>query len=170
MKNHKFFMPKRQIFKGGPEQGSDFERKNSIDWPASSEVDSPTPQRKELNKKIVDEVRKSLVKLKQKPVVKELTAEEVAIQDKLNKCEVRKQTIEFYLDTIRQIEKSKSEKPGFKIDKKLIESLKEKIVTICDEMEKEAREVLDVLATRDEDKAKAKQYIDYAYDTMDSFK
>lgn len=170
MKNNKIFMPKRQIFRDGPEQGHDFEIKPNIDHLKSNEINDSTLQSKKLNYKIINEVKKSLVKLKQEPLSKELTSEELAIQEKLNKCEVEMQTIEFYLNVIRETQKSTKEKQGFDIDKKLIESLKEKIITICDEMEREAKEVLDHLATREVDKERAKKYIDYSYNTRDSFK
>lgn len=152
MKTHKFFMPNRQVFRGGPESGGDVEK------------DEP----KESHEKVVDEARKKLVELKQEPVLHEPTPEEIEIRDRFLKCGILKQTIESYLNTIRLIETSKG--PKFEADKKLVESLKGKILTICDDLEKDATEIRDVLAKRDVDMKFANQYIDYAKTTRDSLK
>jgi hypothetical protein len=167
MKTNKFFMPNRQIFRGGPEFGGDVE-KSEPKQPTFNETKGVDPDPKESHEKVVDEARKKLVELKQEPVLHEPTPEEIEIRDRFLKCEVRKQTVESYLNTIRLTETGKG--PKFEADKKLVESLKGKILTICDEIEKDATEIHDILAKRDVDKEAAQRYIDYAKNTRDSLK
>lgn len=165
MESNRFFMPNRQIFRGGPEHGGNVE-KNKTDQPTFNEASKT----KESHEEIIDKARKNLVKLKQEPVFSEITPIEKEIHDRLAKCEVRKQTIDSYLNTIRQIESGKGGGPVFEADKKLVESLKGKILTICNDIEKDAIEIRDVLAEKDADKTFAQQYIDYAKNIRDSLK